>query len=189
MLHVFMFCSVLGGTILVIQTLLSVIGIGDTDMDVDFEVDVDAPDGEVGHHHSGYSVFKVVSFRTMVAGITFFGLAGWGTLAATGNPLYAVIAAVLAGLAAIFIVYSIYKWMDSMKFQGNVSEEKLVGATGSVYVRVPPQGKGAGKVLVTQQNRTMEYEAFSADAELSTGTQIVVTKVISHSAVEVAEVK
>lgn len=188
MLYVFVFCSVLGGTILVFQTLMSAIGIGDTDMDVDFDVD-GGSDGDVGHHHTGFSAFKIISFRTMVAGITFFGLGGWGMLAATGNPLYAIIVAVLAGLTAVLVVYSIYRWMDSLRYKGNVSDEKLLGAVGSVYVRIPPQGKGAGKVLVTQQNRTMEYEAFSTGTELATGTQITVTKVISHTAVEVAAVK
>lgn len=184
MLYVFVFCSILGSTILVLQTLLLILGIGDTEVEVDVDFD-----GDVGHTHSNFGVFKVVSIRTMIAGIAFFGLAGWGTLAATDSPVYAIIVAILAALAAVFIVYSVYKWMDSMKFQGNVSEAKLLGATGSVYVRIPPQGKGAGKVLVTQQNRTMEYEAFSIDAELPTGTQVTVTKVISPSAVEVSEVR
>jgi NfeD-like. len=188
MLQVFVFCSVFGGTILVIQTLLTLLGIGDMD-GVGDDVDFDGDGSEVGHSHSGFGVFKFVSLRTAVAGIAFFGLAGWGMLASTGNPLLAIVAAALAGLTAVFVVYSIYKWMDSMKYDGNVSEKNLVGATGSVYVRVPPQGKGAGKVLVTQQNRTMEYEALSSSVELPTGTQITVTKVISPSTVEVSEVR
>ncbi|MCL2118641.1 MAG: hypothetical protein FWH27_09475 [Planctomycetaceae bacterium] len=188
---VFMFCSVLGGTILVIQTLLSVIGFGDTETDVDVDTgDFDTGDSAVGHSHSsGFHIFKVISFRTMVAGITFFGLAGWGTLIGTENPLYAALVAVLAGLAAVFLVYFLYRWMDSMRYQGNVSGEKLVGATGSVYVRIPAQGKGVGKVLVTQQHRTMEYEAISVGKELSTGTQITVLKVVSPTVVEVSEVR
>ena len=188
MLHVFIFCSVLGGTILVIQTLLSIIGVGDFDTDVDVDVDVDTGEGG-GHHHSDLSILKVISFRTIVAGTTFFGLAGWGTLSSTGSPLYAIVAAIVMALIAVYLVYFLYRWMDSMKYQGNVSEDKLLGAVGSVYVRIPPQGKGSGKVLVMQQNRTMEYEALSVGRELATGTQIVVTKVVSPSTVEVSEVR
>ena len=191
MLTVFMFCSVLGGTILVIQTLLSLIGFSDAELDVDVDTgDIDVGDSAVGHDHvTGFHVFKVISFRTMVAGITFFGLAGWGTLIGTENPLCAVIVAILAGLAAVFLVYYLYRWMDSMRYQGNVSSEKLLGATGTVYVRIPAQGKGPGKVLVTQQNRTMEYEALSVGKELTTGMQITVVKVISPTTVEVSEVR
>ena len=196
MLNVFIFCSVLGGTILVIQTLLSTVGFGFSGLDVDVDLgdvdlgDVDAADGIVGHGPwAGFHVFKAVSFRTMVAGVAFFGLAGWGTLNNTDSPVFAMIAAILAGLAAIFLVYFLYRWMNSLRYEGNVSSEKLVGATGSVYIRIPAQGKGAGKVLVTQQSRTMEYEAFSTGKELATGTQITVLKVISPTAVEVSEVR
>ena len=186
---IFIFCSVLGGTILVIQTLLTVVGVGDFGMDVDIDVDVDAG-GEVGHGAAfGFQMLKVVSLRSMVAGVTFFGLAGWGTLISTENRIFASLAAILAGWVAILLVYYLYRWIDSMRYQGNVSGEKLLGATGSVYVRIPAQGKGAGKVLVTQQNRTMEYEAFSNGRELSTGTQITVIRVISPTAVEVSEVR
>ncbi len=195
MLNVFIFCSVLGGTILVIQTILAFIGIGESELDVDVDTggdlgDVDTADGEVGHGPStGFSVFKVVSFRTVVAGVAFFGLAGWGTLISTESEILAIVAAVAAGLAAILLVYFVYRWMNSLRYQGNVSQEKLLGATGSVYVRIPSQGKGAGKVLVTQQSRTMEYEAFSVGKELATGTQVTVSKVISPTSVEVTEVR
>ena len=193
MLNVFIFCSFVGGTILVIQTLLSVfVGFGDTDADMDFDVgDVgDASDSAIEHGHpSSFHVFKLISFRTMVAGIAFFGLAGWGTLISTESHLYAIIVAILAAVAAILIVYFLYRSMDSLRYQGNVSGDKLVGATGSVYVRIPAQGKGVGKVLVSQQNRTMEYEALSVGKELTTGTQITVIKVVSPTVVEVSEVR
>ena len=206
MLSVFGFCAVLGGTILVVQTVLSAVGFGFSGLDFDVDMgevdmsdvnlgdvntgDVDAGDGIVGHGSwAGFHVFKVLSFRTMVAGITFFGLTGWGTLNSTNSPFLAMAAAVMAGLTAVILVYFLYRAMYSLRNQGNVSSDKLVGATGSVYVRIPAQGKGAGKVLVSQQNRTMEYEAFSTGKELSTGTQITVIKVVSPTAVEVCEVR
>jgi membrane-bound ClpP family serine protease len=196
--NVFIFCSALGGTILVVQTLLAVIGFGFEGMDVDVGDtdmgDVDAGDadmgGTVGHGHSfGYQMFKVISLRTMIAGVTFFGLAGWATLTGTDSQPLAILVAVLAALVAIYAVYFLYRWINLMRYQGNVSSDKLIGATGSVYLRIPAQGKGAGKVLVSQQNRTMEYEAFSAGRELPTGTQITVLKVISPTTVEVGEVR
>jgi len=200
--NVFIFCSVLGGTILVVQTVLAAVGFGFGGLDVDIDMgdtdlggvdagDVDMGDGMVGHGSSfGVHIFKVISLRTMIAGITFFGLAGWLTLVCTGgNQIIAMIVALLAGMAAIYLVYFLYRWINAMRYQGNVSSDQLIGAAGSVYVRIPAQGKGAGKVLVSQQNRTMEYEAFSAGRELPTGTQITVLKVISPTAVEVGEVR
>ena len=195
MLNVFIFCSFVGGTVLVIQTLLSVIGFGDFG-DADLDVDIDTGDvGDTGDsaiehvHPNSFHIFKLISLRTMVAGITFFGLAGWGTLISTESSFLAIIVAILAAIVAILIVYFLYRSMDSLRYQGNVSSTQLVGAIGSVYVRIPAQGKGVGKVLVTQKDRTMEYEALSVGKELSTGTQITVIKVVSPTVVEVSEVR
>ena len=200
--NLFIFCSFLGGTILVVQTVFAAIGFGFGGLEVDVDMgdagglgdvdtgDMDISDGTVGHSHSfGHQMFKVISLRTMIAGITFFGLAGWGTLIGSGSQFVALIVAVLAGLVAIYTMYLLYRWINAMRYQGNVSSDKLIGATGSVYIRIPAQGKGAGKVLVSQQNRTMEYEAFSSGRELPTGTQITVLKVISPTTVEVSEVR
>jgi len=193
--NVFIFCSFLGGTILVVQTVLAAVGFGFGGLDVDMDMgdtDMgDMGDGMIGHGSSfGVHMFKVISLRTMIAGMTFFGLAGWLTLVGTGgHQILALIVALLAGMAAIYLVYFLYRWINAMRYQGNVSSDQLIGAAGSVYVRIPAQGKGAGKVLVSQQNRTMEYEAFSSGRELATGTQITVLKVISPTAVEVGEVR
>jgi membrane protein implicated in regulation of membrane protease activity len=190
MANVFIFCSVFGGTILMVQTLLAIIGFGLGGLDVDVDMGDGDAGGAVGHSHAfTYHIFKVISFRTMIAGVTFFGLAGWAALVGTGSQFIAILVAVLAAMVAVFAVYFLYRWINAMRYQGNVSSDKLVGATGSVYVRIPAQGKGAGKVLVSQQNRTMEYEAFSVGRELPTGTQITVLKVISPTAVEVSEVR
>ncbi|MDR1494215.1 MAG: hypothetical protein LBT05_16055 [Planctomycetaceae bacterium] len=188
--QVFLFCAILGGIVLVIQTVLTLFGLGgNSDMDFDWEVNVDA-DGGIDHaHNSDFHFFRIISLRTLVAGITFFGLAGCGTYAGTKNNLISSLAAIVAGTIAVILVYRLYRWIDSYRFSGNVTVETLVGAVGTVYVRIPPEGKGAGKVLVTQQNRTMEYEAISNNPkELQSGTQIAVVKILSPSVVEVTEV-
>ncbi|MDR1384472.1 MAG: DUF1449 family protein [Planctomycetaceae bacterium] len=193
--QIFLFCAILGGVILLIQTVLTLFGLGgDSDVDLDLNADADIDidvNSEIGHAHgSDFHFFRVMSLRTVVAGITFFGLAGCGTYAGTKSNLISSIAAVIAGTIAVYVVYRLYRWMDSYRFSGNVTVEKLAGAVGTVYVRIPAEGKGAGKVLVIQQNRTMEYEAVSnAKKELASGTQITVVKVISPSMVEVAEVR
>ncbi len=80
----FLICAVIGTTILVIQFVLTIIGFGseafDIDIpsgadDVDFDVDADVGD-TIGDHVDSSWLFGVISFRTIVAAIAFFGLAG-----------------------------------------------------------------------------------------------------------------
>ena len=91
MATVFVVCAAIGGTVVVIQFVLTMIGLGgdamdldigdvDTDMDVDFDGDLDVS-GEIDAGHVGSSwLFGVISFRTVIAALAFFGLAGLGAL-------------------------------------------------------------------------------------------------------------
>jgi hypothetical protein len=60
-----------------------------------------------------------------------------------------------------------------------------IGRTGTVYLRVPANKTGPGKVTLNLQKRTVELEAFTAASELPTGTPVRVVAVLGPSSVEV----
>ena len=64
--------------------------------------------------------------------------------------------------------------------------DRAVGKGGTVYLPIPGQKAGTGKVLLNLQNRTVECQAITADKELPTGASVVVVAVISADTVEVA---
>ncbi len=188
-------CAVFGGTLLLIQFFLTAMGFGGGEGADGSEWD--SPDADVGHpvdHSGAYHFFRVISFRTMVAGLTIFGLGGLAALSGFDQfgldskykGIVSVGIAVILGLVAVFTVYYLYGWLYSLRSDGSVQEKTLLGATGTVYVKIPPQGSGFGKVLVNHQSRTMEYEASTAGAELKSGTPITVVRLISGTTVEVA---
>lgn len=174
-------CAVFGGTLMLLQFLLTMFGFGGGDDGGDF--------GDSTEHASATDVFKIVSLRTIVAGIAFFGLGGLAGLTGGTSQSISVLIAVISGLIAIYAVYYLYWSAARLKEDGSLSEKTLIGASGSVYVRIPTAKSGSGKVLVTQQGRTVEYEAMTAGEELKSGTPIVVVAIISSTTVEVAAAK
>ena len=142
--------------------------------------------GDTTEHASPADIFKVLSLRTIIAGITFFGLGGLAGLTSGCSKPISVLFAFIAGLVAIYGVYYLYRAAARLKDDGSLTDKTLVGATGSVYVRIPSAQSGAGKVLVSQQGRTVEYEAITAGEELKTTTPIIVVRIISSTTVEVA---
>lgn len=188
-------CAVFGGTMMILQLVMMLIGIGgDMDGDAggdsfdsggdDLGGDADT-DAHVGEHSSTADVFKMLSLRTIIAGIAFFGLGGMAGLLGTENFGLSILFAVGSALIAIYIVYYLYSTIARLKSDGSISEKTLVGSFGNVYFRIPGEGAGAGKVLVVQQERTMEYEAITSGPELKSGTPIVVIRVVSPTTVEV----
>ena len=187
-------CAVFGGTIMVMQFLLTSLGFG-VGEDAGVELPDETSGASVTDHHGAVGLLRILSFRTIVAGTTFFGLGGLtGGFAVSEfnlprflKPYLSIGVAVLLGLMAIYIVHYLYRWMYTLRYDGSVNFQTLAGANGSVYVRIPPHGATGGKVLVNHQERTMEYEAITPGEELKAGTPIKVVRVVSERVVEVTK--
>jgi hypothetical protein len=180
LLCVYFLCAVFGGTLLILQLILMVFGIGSADAS-----DVGGADSGIDGHPQTMDIFKILSLRTVVAGLTFFGLGGLAGLTGGASKLVSVVLAIISGFIAMYTVYYMYLKVASLKYDGSISDKTLVGALGNVYIRIPAAESGIGKVLVSQQNRTMEYEAITTGNEIKTGTPIVVIRIVSPTTVEV----
>jgi membrane protein implicated in regulation of membrane protease activity len=199
MFGVFLFCAVIGGTFLVCQIALALLGMGgDMDVDVPGDVgdigdldldvggDVDAG-GDIDTDDST-SGFRVLSLRTIVAGLTFFGLGGLAADATEAPPLIVWGVALGCGAVAVYAVYWMFRLLYSIKDDGTVHITNAVGRHGTVYLRIPENSSGTGKVQVSVQSRTVEYLAMTDGDLLPTGTKIVVVDVLTPSTVQVEPV-
>jgi membrane protein implicated in regulation of membrane protease activity len=195
----FLICAVVGGTVLICQFVLTLVGLGgghDADFahDVphDFSADAghaggsdgaDVSDGHDAHGHHGSSwLFGVISFRTLIAAATFFGLAG---LAAESAGLKIGPQLVLAGAAGIGAMYGVHWIVRSMGRLGQdatIRVRHAVGQEATVYIPIPPGKAHAGKVQVKLQNRLVEYEAVTNSKErLATGSKVRVVAVSGNT--------
>jgi hypothetical protein len=213
MATLFMVCAVIGVTVMVCQFALTLLGIVDID---DFDVphahadaDVAAFDGHADavhgdashadagqghdaaseHHHTQHGshwLFGVISFRTVIAALAFFGLSGLAARSAGLQPDWLpLLIALAAGWAAMYAVHWIMKTLFRLRSEGNVRIEYSVGKLGSVYLRIPANRSGNGKITLNLQNRTMEYLAVTPGEALPTGANIVVVGVVGPDTVEV----
>lgn len=208
MTTLFLISAALGGTIFVCQFLLGLAGLGDhhdlggdgVDFDHGFEAgghdvgDHDASGHDGGHDHelgdeSATSWFVgVLSFRTIVAGMTFFGLAGLAADAHGAHPAGSLAIAIASGVTALYAVAWTMRALSRLRADGTVRIENTVGTTGVVYLAIPGYQGGKGKVTVTVQNRTMEYEAVTNRTALPTGATVRVVAVVDSETVAVESV-
>jgi hypothetical protein len=88
----------------------------------------------------------------------------------------------------MYAVYWMMQTLTRMRSEGTVRVERAIGQQGTVYLRVPGQRSGIGKIQINLQNRTMEYEAMTSGPELPTGARVVVVQLISPNTLEVEAV-
>jgi hypothetical protein len=172
---VFIVCAALGIATLAIQIVLSAFGIGEDGLHL----------GESGVDEG----FELLSVRSVAAGAGFFGLAGLGATAANVVLPLALIAAGVAGLGALVGTAFLMRQILRLDSDGSLRLENAVGLAGTVYLPIPPDRSGHGKVQFALQGRTVEMGAVTPVAEgLATGAPVVVVSIVDSDTVEVVPI-
>ena len=180
-----------GGALIVCQFLASVFGlIGDHDVDAAHEVHGDTH-GSTAHHDQTTAsnwFLGMLTFRSIAAAITFFGLGGLTARYYEITELSSFFVALISGCAALYMVAMMMKAMFQLKADGSVRMERAVGQLGRVYLTIPAKKAGTGKVTLNVQNRTVECSAITAEHEIATGSSVKVVALLGPTLVEVAPI-
>ena len=198
----FALLALIGGTLLVSQTVATLLGFDfDHDgPDFDSDFDADAPDLDAtspqadgspsDHDHQGghSSIVGALSLRTLTAAATFAGLAGL-----IGQELHlatwlTLLVSAVSGLIALLAVHRVMRTLHRLGADGTVDTAGVKGKYGTVYVAIPADGAGTGKVLVEYANRTVELAATTVGPALPSGTPVVVRAVTGPDSADVAAV-
>ncbi len=142
----------------------------DTTID-DLDINVDSINDEP---ISGIGGLKILSIRGVLA---FLSIGGWTTYILSDTLQYwlASLFGFIAGsIAAVLLAYALNAAMK-LESSGNLDYRGTVGKTAMVYIRVPAQRKGRGKVIMNHQGKTLEVDALTDENEdLLRNTKVIV---------------
>src|SRR5471030_423373 len=146
MAELYLICATIGGTIFVVQLLLSMAGLGHHGFGgQSHDVSANAHGGHDTHGNQdeqGSFFLGVLSFRAIVAAVTFFGLAG---IAATHNGIFGLAAGFVAlgtGLAAMICIAWVMNALNKLQSDGTARIEQSIGSNGSVYLTIHEKKNG-----------------------------------------------
>lgn len=168
--------------IFIIQTILTFIGAdaGDVNMDAGTDFSADGFDGDAG--------MNLYTFRNFV---NFFLGFGW-TAILLKDKIQSVglllMISVIIGIGLVVLVMYVFKWLSTMQQSGNINlESSAVGCRGKVYLTIPGERSGEGKVQISINNAVREYAALTDGDAIKTGTPIKVVEVIDGRTLLVEE--
>jgi hypothetical protein len=176
----FVTCLILGGVTLVLQLFMGLAG-GDHPGS-GHEIGHGGHDDGHSHHAEGLHLF---SARAIAAGVAFFGLGGLAGVATPLGVVAAVPLALVSGFAGMVMVALAMRSMLKLDSDKSLSLHRAVGVTGVVYLSIPAEKQGAGKVHLTVQERFVELQAVTPDAALPTGSPVLVIDVAGPDTVVV----
>ncbi len=158
--------------VLVVQSVLLIFGLGDDDLDADGidlndngQIDTPGDGGE-----SGLALFSIRGLMAMAA------VGGWSGLVMHSSgialPITILLSLAFGFLALVGIAY-IMKVAVRLQDSGNIDLGGAIGRVGTVYIPIPANMTGSGKINLTVQERFLEVGAVTAaDRKLSTGESV-----------------
>ena len=164
--------------IFIIQTIMTFLG-ADADSDFDMDVDTSMDGSDLSNIDGGSNLYTFRNFVNFFLGFGWTAVLLNDSIKSRGLLL---LFAVLVGIGFVAMVMYLFKWLYSMQQTGNINVYKTaVGCTGTVYLTIPAERSGEGKVQITIQGAVREYNALTEGDALPTGTPIKVVEVINPS--------
>ena len=174
--------AIASSLIFIVETVLTFIG---ADVDFDADADFDMPDGTF----EGDPSMNLYTFRNLV---NFLLGMSWTAILLKdqiASKALLMVIAFVAGAILVAAVMLMFKWLSKMQQSGNIDVMKdAEGCNGQVYLTIPAERAGTGKVQITINGAVREYDAVTdSEQDLKTGKAIKVVEAIDNSTLLVEE--
>lgn len=195
------YCIAIPATlIIVIQTILLMIGIGHGGEGVEFSdtsgidglgdvpnMPADIPTDMPAHAIDGFehtaigdgsnpADFGTMQLFTLQGIMTFLCVFGWTGIICTSLGLHVAIAIIIAlvlGFLAMLGVAKVLQLTRKLTQDGSLDVRRLLGEKGRVYIPIPANASGEGKVTIAAGERFIELSAVTDEQDtIPTGTQV-----------------
>ena len=172
--QIFALIAIPSTLVLVVQSALLIFGIGGGADSIDLDGDgiPDTP-GFEGDGDGGLALFSLRGIMSMAA------VAGWSGLVMHEAEMPLGVTVFLAAAFGFIVMVAIAWFMKlatKLQQNGNLDIGYAIGKVGTVYIPIPPNMTGSGKINLTIQERFVEIDAkTAADRKLGTGESVRIT--------------
>lgn len=185
-LRTFWTIALVTSLIFFIQMILTFIGMGDSDVDVSFDADTDFSGGgdtlDVG---GALQIFSFRNFINFMLGLGWGGVCLWDTIS---NKLVLTVVAIVIGIIFVICFLFIYKSMMKLQSNGAYRIQDCVGEVVDVYLRIPAERQGVGKVQVSFGGSVQELTAMTDGEAIPSGAKVRVISLITPNTVLVERI-
>ena len=184
-LRVYWGIAILTSIVFLIQMVLTLVGLGDTDSGADMgsgdmASDVSLGDGNGDTMDTGGAIqlFTIRNFVNFLLGIGWGGVCFWSTI---HNKFLLAIVALMCGCAMVGAFVVMYRQLMKLESFGSYRIQDSIGQACDVYIPIPAARSGQGKVQISFFGSVQELPAMTDGEALASGTKVRVIQVIDNS--------
>ncbi|GAB5464588.1 MAG: hypothetical protein Kapaf2KO_00240 [Candidatus Kapaibacteriales bacterium] len=170
MLRMFWYIALPISLIFIVQFVMAIAGIGDSsDFDTDLDTEFDSESADALS-----STFDPFTIKNLINFLLGFGWGGISFHSVFGSGILTIIAAAASGIVFVLAFFYILKMIHKLSEDNSFSVTKSIDSQGEVYLSIPPEMNGTGKVLVNVNGSMKELKAKTVFEKLTPGTKIKV---------------
>jgi hypothetical protein len=167
--------------IFILQTVMTFLGMDSHSGDVaDFNGDMQT-DAEP-------QPFQLFTFRNFINFLLGFSWTAIALNPALNNQALVVLFSTISGIMLVAAVMFLFYSMSKMTEDGTMVLKNAINQTGLVYLRIPGEKNGVGKVHVKVQGTLRELDAMTSGQTIETGKLVKVVDIINDDVLLVIEI-
>lgn len=148
----FWYVALATSLIFLVQTVLTFLGSDSSDgLNADF-------DGNLDHADAPFQLFSFRNLINFLLGFSWTGVAFYETIP---NKMILLVLAFAIGVAFIFIFFLLILQIMKLTEDNTFDIQDLKGKSGEVYLNIPAQMSGKGKVLISLKGSNHELAAMT----------------------------
>ncbi len=179
LLRMFWYIAIPASVLFILQTITTFIGGGEHE----HHGDIDSGD-TTENHQSHNQLFSLRNLTNFLLGFGWTGISFYTTLPA----LLLVLVAFIVGAAFILMYFAIIRQIMKLAEDNTFKLENTIGKTGEVYLTIPENHRGRGKILISVNGSVHELDAMTESGPLAQGAIVQVVRVESDNTVIVEEI-
>lgn len=173
--------------IMLVFLVLMILGMDDSTFDGGVQdADLDYLSDEPLSSIAGLKIF------TIRGALAFFSIGGWVVyiIAPLMHVLLVLLIGIVSGLLASVLQALAFKAAMNLESSGNFDYSRTIGKVATVYIRIPKERLGKGKVTLTLEDRFMEIDAITdGSKDLLSNTMVDIIGIENNTTVVVKEKK
>ncbi|MBE0393008.1 hypothetical protein BJQ96_02870 [Flavobacterium sp. PL0002] len=150
-----------------LQTIMTFVGLSDGETDMDSDTgDVEMP----------FEIFTLRNLINFLLGFSWTGISFYNTIE---NKTILIVVALIVGLLFVAIFFMLIKQILKLSENNSFKIESTLNQTAQVYLTIPAEKSGRGKILISIKGAYHELDAMTVSSE----------KILSNTSVKVVAIE
>lgn len=172
LLKTFWFVAIPTSLVFIIQTVMTFLGSEVSDgIEADFDGDLNGADAP----------FQLFSLRNLVNFLLGFSWTGISFYTTISNKTLLIILSLAVGVLFVYLFFLVIRQVQKLAEDNSFKLSNTLNKTAEVYLTIPENKRGKGKIMVSVNGAFHELEAMTENEKIQSGSLVKIVKIENNN--------